>query len=78
MKELQKRGSSQRAREHSLLLGKPSTVNEKFETPLNLVPKNRVSLSFDIIALTLDVQIVWFGRLVAVCVKNRRKMEFWV
>ena len=36
---LDKRGSSQSAQEHSLLLGKPPTINEKFWPTLNLVPK---------------------------------------
>ena len=68
------RGTSQSAPKHSILLGKPPTVNIKKNliTP-KLGPKNTVSVIAFRIAWTLDVKIVWFSRQVAVCVQKQPK-----
>ena len=67
------KGTSQSAQEYSLLLKKPPTIIKKFWPPPKLGPKKTVLIIAFRIALTLDVQIVWFDRQMAVCVQKRHK-----
>ena len=67
------KGTSQSAQEYSLLLKKPPTIIKKFWPPPKLGPKKTVLILAFRIALTLYVQIVWFGRQMAVCVQKRHK-----
>ena len=60
-------GTSQSAPEYTLSLKKPRTVNKKILTPPKLGLKTVSIIAFRV-AWTLDVEIVWFGRQVAVCV----------
>ena len=61
-----------------LSLKKSPTINKKFLPPLNLVPKKTVLIIAFRIAWTLDVEIVWFGHQVAVCVQKWHKNAFFV
>ena len=63
------RGTSYSDPEYSLLLKKTPTVKKNL-TPPKLGPKKTVLIIAFRIAWTLDVEIVWFGCQVAVCVQK--------
>ena len=65
-----KRGSRQSAPEYSISFEKPPIVNRKILTTPKLGPQKTASVIAFIIALKLDVKIVWFGRHATVCVNG--------
>ena len=57
---------------------KTSKLKYKILTTPKIGPKKTLPIIAFRLALTIDVQVAWFGCQMAVCVNKRIKMRFWV